>query len=176
MTLAGALLTKLSLLNFFMTEARKPCWYFSSSWSLASSSSTLIILPNGTAYSVVRTRKEAEPAAFSSVRMIDDKLHILAITALKWSLCSPNTCNSNASLFGIFFWRRIVRTPPTISFAISKSSRYKLSTGATSGISATIKLSPSLRGSNACHNSSVIKGINGWSRRSRASKKPSVDK
>ena len=31
MTLAGALLTKLSLLNFFMTEARKPCWYFSSS-------------------------------------------------------------------------------------------------------------------------------------------------
>ena len=30
-----------------------------------------------------RTKKEAEPAAFSSVRMMDDRLHILAITALK---------------------------------------------------------------------------------------------
>ena len=133
------------------------------------------MLPKGTAYSVVPTMKEAAPSALFSTILMEERLHIFMITALNATTgFSPITCNSSVSFWAMFFCKRMERILLITSFTTSNSRMISSSTNADIDNGLTIKLSPSVRSQRCCHNSSVINGMNGWSRCNKLSKKPIV--
>ena len=78
-------MTNFSLLSFFITPCKNPSLCFNSASIRAISASTSIMLPNGTAYSVVPTMKEEAPSALLSTTVIEERLHIFWITALNYA-------------------------------------------------------------------------------------------
>ena len=133
------------------------------------------MLPKGTANSVVPTMKAAAPSALASTAVTAERLHILIMTASKAATgFSPTTCNSNGSFWAMFFCKRIERTLLITSFTTSNCCTKASSTSVDMEIGLTIRLSPSLRSTMCCHNSSVMNGMNGCSRCNRLSKKPIV--
>ena len=127
------------------------------------------------AYSVVPTINEPEPSALFSTASIEERLHNLVITGLNVATgFTSTTCNSKVSFCAMFFCKRIVRIPPITSFTTSNSLTI-ISLQAVGMFNCwTIRLSPSLRSYICCHNSSVMKGMNGCSNFSKLSKKPKV--
>ena len=104
-----------------------------------------MLFPKGTAYSVVPTRNEAAVASLVSAISIDDKLPNFTITASQALSCKPMVWRAKGSLFGIFFCRRMVRTPAIISLAFSTAASRFSSVVPDSGMRSIMMLSPSLR-------------------------------
>ena len=174
-TAAGALFTNFSLPSFFRTPCKKPSLCFSSASIRAISASTSIMLPRGTAYSVVPTMKAAAPSALASTAVTAERLHIMIMTASKAATgFSPTTCYSSAAFWSMFFCKRLVRTLLITSFTTSICCTKASSTSVDMEIGLTIRLSPSLRSTMCCHNSSVMNGMNGCNRCNRLTKKPLV--
>ena len=165
--------TNFSLESFLLMPARNDsrCFNWVSIFSI--STDTSILSPRGTAYSAVPTMKEDTVPFFSATTSIASRFAILKSTELYCSKALlPTIWSESASRGEMFFWLRIVRTPPIIvlSFSTSDINAVSSAEGLESSNLSLIIESPSLRSYIFCQSSSVINGMKGWSIFSKTSK------